>query len=109
LPTVVQVGASGVVEAASGWLSDPVPGTFYPLVSAGQAAQNLQAAGTRPGGGGNAPVLRVTGAAYGLALGYDGTGAAARPMLVPAWLLQVAGSARPVPVVAVSPRYLAAG
>lgn len=108
LPTVVRVGPSGAVTAANGWLGRPVPGTVYPLVSAAQAAQALGAAASRAGGG-NPPVLRVTGAVYGLALGYDGTGAAARPVLVPAWLLQVAGSAGPVPAVAISPRYLAAG
>ena len=105
--TVVQVNPSGGVTAASGWLSHPAGGAAYPLVSAGQAAQALRAA-ARPASGGSAPVLQVTGASYGLALAYDGTGPAARPVLVPAWLLHVAGSAEPVPAVAVSPRYLAA-
>jgi hypothetical protein len=50
----------------------------------------------------------VTGAVYGLALGYDGTGTGSRPVLVPAWLVRVAGTGEPIPEVAVSPRYLAA-
>jgi hypothetical protein len=113
LSTDVKVGPSGTVTMASGWLGRPLPGAVYPLVTAAQAARALGGAGNQPAGSqpgdGSPAVLRVTGAGYGLALGYDGSGAAARPVLVPAWLLQAAGSAGPVPAVAISPRYLAGG
>jgi hypothetical protein len=126
--TVVSVGPGNAITTASGWLSRPVPGAVYPLISAGQAARALRAAVTRTAPrGGNPPrgacpvkpgvgcagagpvrLLRVTGAVYGLALGYDGTGTGSRPVLVPAWLVRVAGTGEPIPEVAVSPRYLAA-
>ena len=155
--TVVGVGPGGAISTASGWLGRPVRGSVYPLDGAEQAVGTLRAAAAKaapaPRGGnppraecpvepsgpacasssgpraGPVPLIRVTGAAYGLVLAYaststgpagsaasgsadggaSGPGGSGRPLLVPAWLVRVQGSGVPVPEVAVSPRYLASG
>ncbi len=117
--TTVGVGPGGRITPANGWLSRPVPGSAYPLVSARQAFSRLKMS-THPVPGGHPPevmcplnpdvlctpgrirLVQVTGAAYGLALSYNrGT-----PMLVPAWLFSIAGTSLRIPEVAINPRYL---
>jgi hypothetical protein len=117
--TMVGVGPGDRITQASGWLSHPVAGSSYPLVSAQQAFNRLEQS-THPVAGGRPPevmcplnpdtlcnpgpirVVQVTGAVYGLALSYN----RGEPVLVPAWLFTVAGTGLKVPEVAISPRYL---
>jgi hypothetical protein len=115
--TTVGVGPGNRITQASGWLSRPVAGSSYPLVSAQQAFNRLKLS-THPTAHppeimcplspdtlcnpGPIRVVEVTGAVYGLALSYN-RGA---PVLVPAWLFSVAGTALKVPEVAINPRYL---
>ena len=115
--TMVGVGPGDRITQASGWLSRPVAGSSYPLVSAQQAFNRLKQS-THPTAHppeimcplspdtlcnpGPIREVQVTGAAYGLALSYN----RGEPVLVPAWLFSVAGTGLKVPEVAINPRYL---
>lgn len=107
--TTVDVDADGTA-AATGFLGTPHPGDAYPIVTAA-AALDLLRDRPQPEIAVACPIGRtcpgigphvVTGARLGLTLAYD----AGTPVLVPAWLFTVRGSADPVPVVAVEARYL---
>lgn len=110
--TALSIGVNGKIIAGKGWLGQPAdPGPSYPLITAADALNRLQAQPyaeillCRPQtGGGCAPTpqLHIVGARLGLVLATD----AVRPVLVPAWLFQVAGQVDPVTVVAVQSRYL---
>jgi hypothetical protein len=117
--TSVGVGTGDRITQASGWLSRTATGSSYPLIGAQQAFDRLKQS-THPVAGAHPPevmcplspdtlcnpgpirVVQVTGAAYGLALSYN----RGEPVLVPAWLFSVAGTAVKVPQVAINPRYL---
>ncbi|HSF27250.1 MAG TPA: hypothetical protein VLC50_07005 [Actinomycetes bacterium] len=110
--TAVTVDVDGVVTV-SGWLSTTTrTGPDYPVVSA-RAAFDRLAASPVPALGmacpepavGQSPLcggpVTVTGATFGLSLEQTTDG----PLLVPAWLFEVADSPDPVPVVAVDPAF----
>ncbi|MDQ6875853.1 MAG: hypothetical protein M3042_12435, partial [Actinomycetota bacterium] len=111
LATHLLIGPARQVRSADGWLGKPQRGATYPLVSAPEAFQRLQA---RPrlyshlcraqptGGCAKPPPQQVTGAHTGLMVASDADGA----LLVPAWLFTVAGRAEPEAVVAVAANYL---
>lgn len=103
MPVAVAAGPDGV-RTASGWLADPVEGEAYPLVGARDA---IDAASTPSSPTSSSAVTEATVVAVelGLSLEWSQDG---RPLLVPAWLLDVDGAPRPVPVVAVDPAYLGA-
>jgi hypothetical protein len=117
--TMAGVGPADRITQASGWLSRPVAGSSYPLIDAQQAFNRLEQS-THPVAGAHPPevmcplnpdtlcnpgpirVIQVTGATYGLALGYN----KGEPVLVPAWLFSVAGTSLKISQVAINPRYL---
>ncbi|MGZ4615932.1 MAG: hypothetical protein ACXV4A_10240 [Actinomycetes bacterium] len=107
--------AGARIMSAGGWLGASTEGRTYPLVTARQAWETLirtplpemLTACPQPLPPGADPLVcggpvTVTGARLGLSLRHQG----AAPLLVPAWLFQVRGSTRLLPVVAVQPSYL---
>jgi hypothetical protein len=116
LQTRVSVDEHAKIVDASGWLATSTPGAMYPLVSAGQAFDQLRqapqplmaqampcriVAGTQ--GCAPAPDRTVIGARLGLIQAYSTNGAI---LLVPAWLFQIRGEPSPVAAVAVDARFL---
>jgi hypothetical protein len=116
LQTRVSVDERAKIVDASGWLATSTPRGTYPLISAGQAFDQLRhgpqplmaqatpcriVAGTQ--GCAPAPDRVVTGARLGLTQAYSTSGAI---LLVPAWLFQVRGEPTPMTVVAVEPGFL---
>jgi hypothetical protein len=112
--TTVDVDDVGVVGAV-GRLGDPVEGPAYPILTAQQTFDRLAAMPVpmpaiacpdsvegQPNPCPTPTPMSVTGAALGLALAFD----AGDPVLVPAWLFDVAGSDEPVAMVAVVDDYL---
>jgi hypothetical protein len=111
--TTLSFGANDTLTDASGWFGDPTRGRAYPLVDAARAFGLLAAQPRampelcqvrkdgKPGCEPIPPVV-ITGAALGLALRHD----LGHPLLVPAWLFAVRGSAQPLVMVAVDPRWL---
>lgn len=111
LATDLLIGSARQVRSGDGWLGKPQRGAKYPLVSATEALQRLQArpqvqshlCRTQPGGGcAQPPPEHVTGARIGLMVASDAHGA----LLVPAWLFTVAGRTEPEAVVAIATKYL---
>jgi len=111
LATHLLIGPARQVRSGDGWLGRPQRGAKYPLVSATEAFQRLQArqqvqshlCRTQPGGGcAQPPPQQVTGAHRGLMVAGDAHGA----LLVPAWLFTVAGRSEPEAVVAIAASYL---
>ena len=107
--TVVDVDDAGVLGAL-GRLGDPAEGPAYPILSAQKAFDRLAALPVplpaigcpesvegQPDPCPTPTPVSVTGASLGLTLAYD----AGDPVLVPAWLFDVAGSDEPLAVVAV--------
>jgi hypothetical protein len=101
------------VVDASGWVGAPQRGRSYPLISADRAFALLseqrrmvpELCRVRKDGKPGCepwPPGVVTGATLGLSLRHD----LGRPLLVPSWLFDIRGSAQPVAVVAVDPRWL---
>lgn len=114
LATHLLIGPARQVRSGDGWLGKPQRGAKYPLDSATEAFQRLQArpqvqshlCRTQPGGGcAQPPPVEVTGARIGLTVASDAHGA----LLVPAWLFAVAGRPEPEAVVAITTRYLGTG
>ena len=116
----VSVGPKGAVEAANGWLTQPVRGDEYPLVTAAAGLERLKRSpfgiGPQPLAGG-APscdgcqtlppqVRTITGVRVGLAfaplLGPDNEG---RALLVPVLLFDLEDGGT-VPVLAVADEFL---
>jgi hypothetical protein len=104
-----------LLDSAYGWTTTPTRGPAYPLISAADAFRALAAeprpmmpelcrlrTDGKPGCEPPAPVV-ITGARLGLALRHEPR----QPVLVPAWLFDVAGGAQPLAVVAVAPHFLA--
>ncbi len=124
LRTVVDVDTTGVL-GATGWLGDLTADGDYPVISAQKAFDRLDqlpralaaiaCPEIAPGplespGDDPKPIpcptpepMAVTGAAFGLTLSWEGM----TPILVPAWLFQVAGWDDPLVQVAVADEYLA--
>jgi hypothetical protein len=113
--TTLQIDGSGQVVTADGWLSSPVRGADYPVISAPAAFDLLQSqprpelmlCAQRPDGKpgcADIPPTEVTGATLGVTLDQDG----GRPVLVPAWLFTISGQDDPVSQIAVDPSFLAA-
>jgi hypothetical protein len=111
--TTLTFGPDGTLVDASGWVSDPRRGRTYPLIDAARAFRLLAAqprlmpelCRVRKDGKSECepiPPVVITGAMLGLALRHD----LGRPLLVPAWLFAVRGSAEPLTMVAVDPRWL---
>lgn len=111
MQTSVQVGRDGTVQGGGGFLATPDKGDTYPLVTAGDAYDELPPMMTAmlcpvgPDGKGctePAP-LEITGARLGLMLSALADGGQA---LVPAWLFEVKDWTEPLAVVAVQKQYL---
>lgn len=111
--TTVQINGSGDIVSADGWLTDPMRGADYPVISAQRAFDLLQLqprpmmalCAQRPDGKpgcATIPPTEVTGATLGLTLDQDRT----HEVLVPAWLFSVKGQDEPVAQVAVDPAWL---
>jgi hypothetical protein len=113
--TMLSFDVDGALVDANGWVGTPTRGRSYPLIDAARAFAALQAEPRmtpelcrvrkdgKPGCEPFPPTV-ITGATLGLALRHD----LGRPLLVPAWLFAVQGSAQPIAVVAVDPRWLKA-
>lgn len=113
--TTLDFQRSGSLVGGSGYIGTPTRGRSYPLVSADRAFRGLLAQPRampeicqvrKDGKPGCAPIppTVISGAELGLALRHD----LDKPLLVPAWLFTVKGSAQPLVVVAVDPRYIKA-
>ncbi len=111
LETNLAMTGTGRVEYGNGWLGTLHGAANFPLVTATDAFRRLAAqpraypdiCRIQPKGGCAAPEpVKVTGARLGLMLSADEHGS----LVVPAWLFTVAGELSPMPVVAVSDRYL---
>lgn len=114
METSVAVGAAGVVSAY-GWFNETTEGTAYPVTPAAEAFKLLAnrpqplsdracpepAPGTGFGDCAGGPVT-IVGAKFGLSLQWGER----QPLLVPAWLFEVAGNPYPIAQVAVEPGYL---
>jgi hypothetical protein len=117
--TSLSITKGTITEARGWWPAGVTVGDSYPLISAKQAFARLAAqpvpemgmpcmAGNVPGGYPSTGVMdpcaprHVTGATYGLMFAWDD----GRPLLVPAWLFQVAGTSSLTPVIAVQPQFL---
>jgi hypothetical protein len=116
LETRVSVDQQGEIVDASGWLATPTASSMYPLISAGQAFDQLRqqpqpmmalgmacrSISDRPGCS-PTPDRVVTGATLGLTQAYSSNRGI---LLVPAWLFQVRGDPTPVAVIAVEAAFL---
>jgi hypothetical protein len=113
--TTLQIDGSGRVVTADGWLSSPVRGADYPVISAPAAFDLLQSqprpelmlCAQRPDGKpgcADIPPTEVNGATLGVMLDQDG----GQPVLVPAWLFTISDQDDPVSQIAVDPSFLAA-
>lgn len=111
--TTVQVDGSGDVVTADGWLASPDRGADYPVISAQEAFDLLQAqprpelmlCAQRPDGKpgcADIPPTEVTGASLGVMLDQDN----GNPVLVPAWLFSIKGQDDPVTQIAIDPSFL---
>jgi hypothetical protein len=112
--TVVDVDDDGILGAL-GRLGDPDEGPAYPILSAQKAFDRLAALPVplpaiacpesvdgQPNPCPTPTPVSVTGATLGLTLAYD----AGDPVLVPAWLFDVAGSDEPLAMVAVVDEFI---
>jgi hypothetical protein len=110
--TTLAFDRSGALVSGGGWVGTPARGRTYPLVDAARAFAMLRdqprpmplvcrPLRNRPGCAPLPPTV-ITRAAPGLASRHEATG----PLLVPAWLFTAQGSAWPLAVVAVDPRFL---
>jgi hypothetical protein len=112
--TTLSFTVGDLLDAANGWVAEPVRGRAYPLVDAATALRTLESqpqplsqlcrvrADGRPGCEPMTPRV-ITGARLGLALRHEPD----RALVVPAWLFDVAGDSQPLAVVAVATRFLA--
>jgi len=107
--TIVSADSAGVTTA-TGWLATPRATDAYPLVSAATVFADLanepepaMGAPCTPEGCPQLMDIVVTGADLGLSLAFDGDD----PVLVPAWLFRIDGSADPLWRIAVDPAFLA--
>jgi len=111
--TTAQIDGSGDVVTADGWLSLPDRGADYPVISAQDAFDLLQAqprpelmlCAQRPDGKpgcADIPPTEVTGASLGVMLDQDN----GNPVLVPAWLFSIKGQDDPVTQIAIDPSFL---
>ncbi|MEV0846903.1 hypothetical protein AB0J21_13685 [Streptomyces sp. NPDC049954] len=106
--TLLQVAPDGTVSGGSGKLLEPVKGPRYPVGSAQQALDRLNAGGPGAGTGGPSSVP-VESARFGLSVRSE----KGRPVLVPSWLFDVrpsgAGQLVTLAGTAVDAKYLEPG
>jgi hypothetical protein len=107
--TRLQYDGSSTLTGGSGWLAPSAAGAEYPLISAQRAFDAMPkpeiariCPNTHPQNCA-APLTVITGARLGLALRHDQQFG---PLLVPAWLYTLRGSALQPVAVAVDPAYL---
>lgn len=118
--TTLTVSRESKVVGGNGWLSGSTEGDAYPLISAAAAFEELKKQPRmaidlcmvrkdgQPGCEEPAPTV-IDGASLGLMLDYLQAlkqGEPGGPVLVPAWIFSVKGSAETIPQIAVDPAYL---